>query len=236
MITSYNENFQYHSKNKLVVIWQAKAACTIVIKMFFAEEGLLEQASRFSWIHDFREIHSFSTNTKRVKAIHKKKTKYIHFVVNPYRRAVSSYLHALHHKYIGNQVINLNISFSDFIDNLISKKIAPNMHHNSQLFVLHKEKDIEYIKMEEIEKHLPLINTKYGLNYKLQSATHYAETKDTKDKFIGKSLWEDIKDAIPKNYYNFYNKDIREKVEKLYKEDIGVLGYTYEEFINNNKL
>ena len=57
-----NHNFQFHQSKQLVVIWQAKAACTIVNKMYYEEEGLLKEAEAHShWIHDYRQKHNIKT-------------------------------------------------------------------------------------------------------------------------------------------------------------------------------
>ena len=84
--------------------------------------------------------------------------------------------------------------------------------------------------MEEIE--LP-INKKNRFDYKIKNSMHNAPTKKNQNNFIGYSLWNTIKDNIPEKYHNFYNKDIRRKVERLYAEDIKNFGYTWDMFVNN---
>jgi hypothetical protein len=88
--------------------------------------------------------------------------------------------------------------------------------------------------MEEIEKKLPIINKKYGLNYKLHTSSHHVKkTEVNNNNFIGQEPWNNIKNNIPEKYHNFYNKDIRKKVKRLYAEDIKNFGYTWDMFVNN---
>jgi hypothetical protein len=232
MIAQYNQNYQYHKDKDLVVIWSAKAGCTIVVKMFFEQEGLSNEVSKYEWVHDFREKHSIANKSDRIQALSNPKTKYIQFVVNPYRRAVSSYIHAMRHKYLGFQYTNL--SYSVFLDKLINKVLPNDIHHSSQIFKLHKEKQIEYIKMEEIQNKLPYINDKYKLEYKIKSSNHYAKKTNEDKIFLGNTEWENIKNKIPKDYSNFYNKEIKQKVEIAFSEDIALLDYDFNDLKKYN--
>lgn len=227
-----NRNFQYHQKQKLIVIWQGKSACTIVNKMYYEQEGLLKEALEYShWIHNYRGKHNIETDSIRKNSLLDTNTKYIQFVVNPYRRIVSSYIHAMITNYI--KLDNNNISFNEFITMLINQKLTSDLHHNLQLFYLNSEKKIEYIKMENINELLPIINKKYGINYSIKTSDHHAKTSDSVNEFIGNTLWKDLK-GIPKNYLNFYNNEIKEKIEKLYGEDIKTFNYTWDEFVASN--
>ena len=228
-MTPLNHNYQYHPCKQIVIIWQAKAACTIVNKMYYDEEGLLEEAEKYSnWIHDYREKHNKETQIIRNKGLNTKSTKYIHFVVNPYRRIVSSYIHAMRTNYTNCP----NISFRQFIQLLFDGKIIHDPHHTAQLSFLHTRKRIEYIKMENIDHHLPLINKKYNLNYSIKTSIHYAVTHEVDDKFIGDMVWNDI-EKIPRKYSNFYSETIRVMVYTIFERDINIFGYTWDEFINN---
>jgi len=224
-----NGNYLLHSCNNLVVIWQSKAACTIVSKMYYDEEGLLTQAESYSnWIHDFREQHDKITFRQRLGCIKNKRTKYIHFIVNPYRRIVSSYIHAMRTGYTDYT----NISFREFVQYLSYNKIKYNSHHGLQLSRFHGIKSIEYIKMENIEEQLPILNSKYGINYSMKTSIHHADTYDIEPRFIGDVKWNDI-EKIPRKYSNFYSETIKDIVANLFEVDIVVFGYTWDEFINN---
>lgn len=232
-LVGHNSGFQYHEKQNLIVIWAAKAACTVVNKMYYEEEGLLEEALEYHyWIHNFREKKNEERAKIRRNGLISQKSKYIQFVVNPYRRAVSSYIHAMRTNYAemaNNTKFNKNISFNQFIDLILNQKLKKNPHHSLQMFFL--KKNIEYIKMENIKQLLPMINKKYNLNYKIKDSPHHIKTINLPDSFVGDLLWSDI-DVPPKKYYNFYNEKIRKKIEIIYSSDIETFNYTWNEFIN----
>ena len=243
-MVALNSDFNYHEKQDVCVIWQAKSGCTSVNKMFFEEEGLLEEALNHNpWIHKYRQIYSNRPDIKKKKsfAIKNKNTKWIQFTVNPYRRAVSSYIHCSKdlHCPIPSSMIecfkmdNHNFSFRQFLAYLLENKQS-NIHFNSQVFHLYKQKDIEYIKMEKLDEMLPIINKKYNLNYTPKTSDHHAKTHEDRKTFVGDTLWNDVQDDIPSDYSYFYDKEIRNMVEQLYGLDIKVLNYTWEEFTPNH--
>ena len=239
----YNTNFQYHSNENIVIIWQAKAACTLVNHMFYHHEKLLETALEYSsWIHDYRQmirkIKGVDTDIFLEFKVVNPSTKYIQFTVNPYKRAVSSYMHALTHRYIGKE--NTNISFHEFIDKLLVNLIKENVHHNLQTFLFKKKgkiNKIDYIHMEKINENIHYLKDKYNLRYVIPSENQCHKRFSSKDKktncsFIGNINWESIKNINPIHYNVFYNDEIKNKVYTLYKEDFYNLGYTWEMFIN----
>ena len=235
-----NTNFNYHSKQDLAVIWTPKAGCTIVNKMFFEEEGLLEDALKYSiWIHNYRMTHSKQQDVKKMKqkaiSSENKVTKWIQFTVNPYRRAVSSYIHCCKHPIacLGLEVYNK--SFKSFLEDIVNEKIQkPNGHFFPQVF--YKEKDIEYIKLENLDEMLPYINKKYNLSYKLQSSHHHAKLDEENKEFVGDKPYNIVKENIPANYCNFYDEEIKNLVEEYYNLDFKKLNYTWDEFFQSQEL
>ena len=236
-----NTNFNYHSKQDTAIIWTPKAACTIVNKMFFEEEGLLEDALKYSnWIHDFRMFYSKKLDVKKMKqkaiSPENKVTKWIQFTVNPYRRAVSSYIHCskFPKACLGFEVYNK--SFKSFLEDIMNEKFQ-NAHFFPQVF--YKEKDIEYIKLENLDEMLPYINKKYNLSYKLQSSHHHAKNTCNLNKniieFVGDKLWNELKDDLPTNYCYFYDEEVKILVEKIYNLDIKLFNYTWDEFVQSQE-
>lgn len=63
---------------------------------------MLEEALNISpWIHHYRRfIYEKNNNMMLKDCLNYDDVKYIQFVVNPYRRAVSSYLHGMKHCYL----------------------------------------------------------------------------------------------------------------------------------------
>lgn len=230
-----SNNFLYYPDGDIIFIWQARAACSSVAKMYYDQLGLLnkEMLEQRTAIHQFRAKHQKTLIKITQQALLNEETKFIHFVVNPFRRAVSSYIHAMRNNYI--QEKDNDISFEKFIDNLSEGNYIPNMHHDKQVSTLSTKKDIEYVKMECIKDKIPYLNKKYNLNLKLfeNKQTHNKKYKYKKP-FIGNLLWSEIGNLnIPDRYHHFYNGLLKNKVYKLYKEDIIEFGYTWDEFIKN---
>ena len=234
-----NSNFNYHCKKDLAIIWTPKAGCTIVNKMFFEEEGLLEDALKYSnWIHDYRMTHSKQQDVKKMKqkviSTENKVTKWIQFTVNPYRRAVSSYIHCCKFPKACLGVEEYNENFKNFLKDILNKKFEkPNGHYIPQAFYL--EKDIEYIKLENINEMLPYINKKYNLSYKLQSSHHHAKLNEKITEFVGNKSWNMLKENLPSNYSYLYDEEIKNLVEEIYYRDIKLFNYNWEEFIESQE-
>ena len=85
----------------VIVSWSPKSGCTTILKWFLEQNNLLEEANKFShWVHDYRENKlCFGTDYKELCMRYFKEnpsTKHIiKLIRDPYKRAVSSYLHVL---------------------------------------------------------------------------------------------------------------------------------------------
>ena len=209
----------YHKKENVMVLWQAKAGCTMVKKMFFHHEGKLEEIlKKDPWIHDFNySEYSIKTSNEN--------TKIIQFVRCPFERAVSSYIHV---QRTHSKSFKDNFSFRDFLN--IIKFYVPNMHYNKQITTY---KNVEFYKLEELNKNLNIFHKRYGLNYNFFDSPHYAKRKKI-DGFVGDKPWSEIKNSIPEKYTYFYDEVNKKLVEKLYHDDIVTFDYSYEEFLNRN--
>lgn len=233
MYLQFNNNFLVHRKKNIVIIWSAKCASVIINKMFFEEENLLDEALQYSnWIHDYREKYIVNTSLRRNYLINQPKTLYLQFVRNPYSRVVSSYLHAMKHnlycKSNKNHKFN-NINFLTFLKYLKNGNIKSNIHHQKQTFFLNR--NILPFRIEELGKSIKIINKRYNLNYKIHNSSHHYEKKNI-EKYVGNLNWNDLKNNVPKKYFYFYNKESKELVEELYKEDFINFKYTWNMFLN----
>lgn len=193
--------------------------------MCFEADGFTDESTEFR-LRYFKE-HAL----ERIRGLLDPESRFIQFTVNPYRRAVSSYLYAMTLKYLGEQYSD--VSFNTFLDGLIGNKVPLDVHNTSQIFFMHKFIKQECFKVEQIDTLLPIINQKYGLNYKWKTAPHHAITSDIESEFLGDTKYSDIK-TIPKDYKHFYNDEIKEKVERLYGEDLRVFNYTWDEFLTSS--
>ena len=231
IMLSYNRNFHIHAKQQVVIIWSPKAACTTVNYMYFEHENLLKEVKKTTkWIHYYRQLYQRRDEILRDYAIHNfNNARYVQFCVNPYRRAVSSYVHGMKNCYISDD--NKNISFLEFLTRIKLNKIKPNVHHNKQTFFKNNYKQINVVKMENFTNDIKSINKKFKLHYK-PYAKQNVRNKSTKiTTFVGNSIWNSIKNNIPSDYTLFYNNAIKKLVEQIYYEDLINLGYTWDMFV-----
>ena len=200
--------------------------------MYFEHEGKLEQALKYSvWIHNYRQYYQNNNNEIRLHYIKNVPNyRFIQFCVNPYRRAVSSYLHAMEYTYIGDN--NNNISFITFLNRILSGKIENDPHHSKQTFYKNNYNNIYVVKMENLEKELPILNKKFNLHYKLYKNQNIKPKTITINYFVGNRKWLNMNNKIPNKYTYFYNDTIKKMVEQIYGEDIKNLGYTWQMFVD----
>jgi hypothetical protein len=160
---------------------------------------------------------SFLINTDYLK---------LKFVRNPYSRAVSSYLHLS---------IN-NLSFYEFLLNLFNNKYEYNIHYASQHHLLEKKQKIynEIIKIENIDSEIERINKKYNIKLEYNSfSNHHSQKHLNEKKYVGYIKYSNIKN-IPSYKYFYDDERIKQLVYDIYKIDINLYNYTFEEFLKLN--
>jgi hypothetical protein len=223
--------------------WSPKSGCTIAVKMFFKQMGLLEEAlAHHVWIHEYRmhvfsKKHPVTLDDLRAPDIYKFKV-----VRNPYSRAVSSYIHTMRKEVMHPPVKktlhrwNANISFRKFVDYL--GKI--DIQHCDPHYALQKRKFEsaiqpcfdKIVKLENIENEIVNLNNQLNFQFYLTGITshHHIEKNQELSKNVSGKRWSKVKDNIP-GYQFFYTDEIRRKVSEIYKADLEAYGYTFEELL-----
>ena len=154
----------------------------------------------------------------------------IKFVRNPYTRAISSYIH-----YVIFYNDNI-ISFFDFLNNLNNNSYKYDIHYTSQHHLLEKQQKIynEIIKIENIHSEIERINKKYNINLEYNSVSnHHSIKKLDEKKYVGYIKYSNIKN-IPSYRYFYDDERIKQLVYDIYKIDINLYNYTFEEFLKLN--
>ena len=216
-----------NNDKKIIIDWSAKSGCTNILTMFFKYINLYKNFFLEYPIYIYYE----RVNYTRKNLISKEfllNSKYLKlkFVRNPYARAVSSYLHLS---------IN-NLSFYQFLLNLLNNKHEYNIHYASQHHLLEKKQKIynEIIKIENIESEIERINKKYNINLEYESVSnHHSIKKLDEEKYVGYIKYSDIKN-IPSYRYFYDDERIKQLVYEIYKIDINLYNYTFEEFLKLN--
>lgn len=129
---------------RIGIIWSAKSACTTVLLWYLWHRDLLQAARAYDiWPHRFRNEVLYSDEIYRGWADQADGDgwTWLRVIRDPYKRAVSSYRHALRHGYEdGNmsrrlqQPRDAGYSFDSFLDHLLTIDVATcNLHHRQQL-------------------------------------------------------------------------------------------------------
>jgi len=230
------------SQSKLAIFWSAKSASSFILKWFLSHEGLLNEANaHHHFTHKYRMdvfIHSEKYKNAVSDFINQKGKSYykIKVVRNPFKRAVSSYIHylvgvnredvpmvkAFHGKSFGKE-----ISFSAFLELLSSIDIAKSNPHWKLQFDHGKPpfdfddillvKDLR-LKLDEIEGALNL-KTIDDLSLFQVSKHHSVKSDDHSNEFIGERLFDHMIRGARPRYRQFFNDALFEKVEDIYQRD-----------------
>ena len=86
----------FHEDFPLILLWSEKSGCTTLLKWFFYQLGLLDDALKHSdWVHDY-ENQVFKARDDYLldldRALDKQEKPVVKLVRDPYQRALSSYL------------------------------------------------------------------------------------------------------------------------------------------------
>lgn len=227
----HGDDLLFNENKKIIIDWSAKAGCTNIVTMFFKYIDLYKNFNLKNPIniHDER-LEYLKRNVVNDIIILDNKYLKIKFVRNPYTRAISSYIH---------YVIFYNdntISFFQFLNNLNSNKYKYDIHYASQHHLLEKKQKIynEIIKIENIESEIERINKKYNINLEYDSVSnHHSIKKLDEKKYLGYIKYSDIKN-IPSYRYFYDDERIKQLVYEIYKIDINLYNYTFDDFLKYN--
>ena len=243
MHNNKHAEFLKNKKNQnIIIIWQARAACSSVMKMYFNELGLLNDyyLRARTVIHELRNEY---TNTptyikNKENALNDPNTIYIQFTVNPFRRIVSSYIHQMKYNWLRYEFND--VSFKKYLNNFQKGNYRTHTHQDKQYSYLEgKGKKINYIKMESFHKKQKRFNKKFHLNFELIEKKKQEKINNNKnnsnknfsEKYIGKIKWSELEHQLPDNYLPFYDNLSKKLVYNLFYDDFKTFNYTWEDFV-----
>jgi hypothetical protein len=240
----------FDSQLKLVLLWSAKSGCTFAVKWMLDHMGLLQEAlAHHRWIHFFRieKLYKSATHKASVADFVAAPGSYrvVKIVRNPFKRALSSFIHAAQcgyedahmAKYLGRRIDEDNrYSFREFVAYLETINLnACNVHHRLQAHRLERafvpgtrfviDLDHSMTLLPRLENLLDLPRSK--LNRHRRSHHHAGTSASAAAKFSGDialRVTAQSKSEIP--YYRcFYDEDIERHVYQLYAEDFLLYGF-----------
>ncbi|MCP8899649.1 sulfotransferase family 2 domain-containing protein [Gilvimarinus xylanilyticus] len=166
--------------------------------------------------------------------------KKVKIVRNPYARAVSAYLHTLKrpellHKDTAGQFNRMQYSFAEFIDTLErleGKNIDP--HYSPQTYDFERHAKWSYdwiIQLESCTEQLRELECAMDLGAspleEFRESKHHSKRRTNSDKFVGHTSYRSGNIAHSAYPY-FYNRDLVQRVHKLFKDDFSRYGYSDE--------
>jgi len=238
-------------RNKIVLLWSAKAGCTFAIKWIFRHMGLLQKALAYHpWVHRYRRDVFYATDDCKAAiadlCASPSSYRIVKVVRDPFRRAVSSYVHAVRHSheypdllgYFSADQAKPTFTFREFVRYLATIDLEDSdIHYRVQthplerqflpasMFLLHLEHSME--SMPKLEMFLGLTQTdpqRYRDSPHHASPPASAEAEFTGDDQFQFPIVGNDAPIVP-HYRSFYDRNLEESVYGLYIEDFLRYGY-----------
>ncbi|WHX69614.1 sulfotransferase family 2 domain-containing protein [Peribacillus frigoritolerans] len=230
-----------------MLLWTPKSGCTTYNKWVFLKIGLFEKVLQDTEgdVHRYRDFvyrkepdytQGLTKNLLEAKKdIHK-------LVRNPYKRAVSSFLHTICSEWLickFDSDINKGLSFKKFLNHL--KSLGPNINtierHIAPQYIDGEEQFItKYIQLENFNNHITEIEKTYGLlktphSQISKSFHHFSERMVQKGEYAEAILTVEIFAGRLPTYESFYNKETKELVKVIFAKDFEIYGYDKDNII-----
>lgn len=243
----------YHKDFPLILFWSPKSGCTTLLKWFFFQIGLLDQALQYnSWVHYYElEVYKLQPNyqSELISQILKAEKEIYKLVRNPYKRAVSSFimftvvnknlpavwmeLQGDMRQYFYNDRNNTaGFSFKQFLQYLkiIGSDVYSIDGHFSPQYIEGEERFVnKYIYLENFNENIRELEKKYGLlpaplNELSQSGHHFNPMMIHKGNFSDVRTTDPLFPNLP-TYESFYDEDTKILVEEIFKKDFETYFY-----------
>jgi Sulfotransferase family len=239
------------ARNKLVLLWSAKSGCTFAVKWLFSHMGLLEEALAYhAWVHKYRveKLYSSDRHEAAIQAFCASPDTFrvVKVVRDPFKRAVSSYVHAATCGYEDDQIATFlgrpvdkmaGFSFREFVQYLGSTNLNTcDIHHRLQTRMLERHYTFgssSLINLDHSMQALPMLEQYLCLPQtdpnRYRDSHHHTRASTAIDTgFVGDIRFETLchsKRTMPE-YSRFYDAALEREVLNLYAEDFLRYGFS----------
>lgn len=225
---------------RVIMDWSGKAGCTIGTMMFFRQMGLLEEAREYHpWIHDFRKEVFYGRCPVTARDLLSRKNVLFKVVRNPFTRVISSLRNKVRVPGKNRKIfeaLDLDtveaITFRQFVGFLesIDLRVKCDVHYREQVqdYELLNLRRPFVCKLENLKEDIAALNRRYGFEFDPEGLTseHHAMKNDRWTGFAGDIPWCEFGEELP-DYRFFYNRELRERVSRLYRRDLNAYGYAF---------
>ncbi|MFC7372983.1 sulfotransferase family 2 domain-containing protein [Fictibacillus iocasae] len=243
----------FNEKFPIIFLWSPKSGCTSLIKWFYFQTGVLEQAlnykkyidstgKHYPWVHGYRmEIHQQQKRYKEdllAYLLNGGKDVY-KLVRNPYTRAVSSFfiflaIPALHETVFPEEVQE-GVSFKQYLYRIktigLDRKLIN--YHIAKQYTEHEEYIVrQFIRLENFETEIRAIEKNHQLIHSpistlVQSFHHKAPNMKLNSKLNYSEVNMPLKKLnghLP-HYQSLYDAECKDLVWELFNDDFVKYGY-----------
>jgi len=238
------------AKNKLVLLWSHKSGCTFAVKWILSHMGLFEKTR--GHVHDYRceQLYASDEHKEAIEDYCRSPSSYrvIRVIRQPFKRAVSSYIHASVFGYEDGEISQFlnrpvdavsRFSFREFVRYLENIDVKTcNLHHRLQTHPL--ERQLVHgtrflINLDYSMQSLPKLERFLGLSQtdpsRYRESRHHTRTSsvssDAVTSFCADTCFEIYGDTGPlvPDYRSFYDADLEQQVFGVYAEDFLRYGF-----------
>ena len=222
----YSDLWYADTKNKICVTFTPRGGCSISFQQYLDIVGLLDDGLKYdNFIHNYRvDIFNKCIEYRNIQELIDEKYIFIKFIMNPYIRAVSIY----------RAQISNNCTFREYLKKKLDGTLILNENdtiHDNLQYIDEEEKIItKYIKINENEIYqIKLFDeTPYIIDVNKYTSIHHA-IKQKHTNFCGDIPRIDVNENLPISYKYFYDSEIKQMVDTLYKNDIEKYGFNFLE-------
>lgn len=212
-------------RSKTCFLFTPRSGCSTAFQAYLDYLGLLHDALEVdNFIHRYRyNIFNKYISNKSINDLVKENYTFVKFIINPYIRAVGSFLWQK----------SCILSFREYMKSLINNTtnltgdelfhIYPQYCEGEEEFVNH------YIRVNENETYT--IKQKDGNNFIIDpnkyKSVHHSIRHQENTTFSGDIDRLTVADNLPASYKYFYDNEIKELVETYYKVDFDHYSFTF---------
>lgn len=221
-------------KYQYSIVWSAKSGCTLFRRLFlFLHQNELSSGPSRAW-HCLPKDFSFNRKFQKIIALSR----------DPYDRIVSAFINKIcggpGHNSLAKKIKLNQVSFKNFLLYLLEHKselhkIDPHIRPQFNSLNCLKDHKMFKVKLENFDKEIIDAYNYFDLQELvphiktfLKTPNQFKNTTQRNDdtSFCGETVYSINETVFPETKY-FYNDELKELVQKIYREDFKNFNYSF---------